>query len=161
MIQPFLLYHVNHVVVMLTSCFEAKFPLEKEGGLYQNKVNLSLTFTQRLGHQAHNCKMDYCQQRRSVWVPSGLIYSVKNSNPYKYGKRVHWTGGWGSFIDFNSWKGHRDHVTCVSIPCASILCAWFSTSFLALAAILRSFSTAWNKLCTHINRFKFKAFEAC
>ena len=44
---------------MLTSIFEAKFPLEKERGLYQNKVNLSLTFTQRLGHQAYNCKMNY------------------------------------------------------------------------------------------------------
>ena len=30
-----------------------------EGGLYQNKVNLSLMFTQRLGHQAHNCKVAY------------------------------------------------------------------------------------------------------
>ena len=25
--------------------------------MYQNKVNLNLTFSQRLGHQAHNCKM--------------------------------------------------------------------------------------------------------
>ena len=31
---------------MLTIIFSAKFPLEKEGGLYQNKVNFSLTFTQ-------------------------------------------------------------------------------------------------------------------
>ena len=28
-----------------------------EAGLYQNKVSLSLTLTQRLGHSAHNCKM--------------------------------------------------------------------------------------------------------
>ena len=44
---------------MLTSIFYAKFPLKKEGSLYQNKVNLSLTFTQRLGHHAHNCKMAF------------------------------------------------------------------------------------------------------
>ena len=35
---------------MLSSIFKAKFALEKEGGLYQNKVNLSLAFTQWLGH---------------------------------------------------------------------------------------------------------------
>ena len=35
---------------MLTSIFYAKITLEKDGGLYQNKVNLNLTFTQRLGH---------------------------------------------------------------------------------------------------------------
>ena len=45
---------------MLTSIFEAKFPLEKEGGLYQYKINISLKNTQRLGHQALNCKMAYC-----------------------------------------------------------------------------------------------------
>ena len=57
LIGPFLLYYVNHVFLMLTCSFQAKFTLEKEGGLYQNKGNLSLTFTQRLGHSAHNCKM--------------------------------------------------------------------------------------------------------
>ena len=56
LIQPCLLYYVNHVFVILNSIILAK---EKEGGLYQNKVNLSLTFTQRQGHQAHNCKMAY------------------------------------------------------------------------------------------------------
>ena len=45
LIQPFLLYYVNHVFLML-----AKFTLEKDRGFYQNKVNLSLTSTQRLGH---------------------------------------------------------------------------------------------------------------
>ena len=49
LIQPFLLYYVNHVFLMLTSIFYAKFTLEKDRGFYQNKVNLSLTFTQRLG----------------------------------------------------------------------------------------------------------------
>lgn len=33
--------------------------------------------------------------------------------------------------------------TCVFMPCANIFCAWFSTSFLALAATFKSFSTAW------------------
>ena len=32
---------------------------ERDKGLYQNKVTSSLAFTQRQGHQAHNCKMDY------------------------------------------------------------------------------------------------------
>ena len=50
LIQPFLLYYVNHVVLMLSSIFKAKFALEKGGGLYQNKANLGLAFTQRLGH---------------------------------------------------------------------------------------------------------------
>ena len=50
LIQPFPLYYVNHVVLVLTSIFQAQFQLQKEGGLYQNKVNLSLTFTQRVGY---------------------------------------------------------------------------------------------------------------
>ena len=33
--------------------------LEKQQGLYHNKVNLSLTPVQRLGNQAHNCKKDH------------------------------------------------------------------------------------------------------
>ena len=49
LIQPFLLYYVNHVVVMLIIVFSAKFH-KKEGVLFQNKVNLSLTFTQRSGY---------------------------------------------------------------------------------------------------------------
>ena len=47
LIQSCLLYYVNHVFVILNSMFLAK---EKEGGQYQNKVTLSLTFTQRQGH---------------------------------------------------------------------------------------------------------------
>ena len=58
-IQPSFLYYVNHVFVILNSIFLAKFTSEKEGGLYQNNVTLSLTFTQRQGHQAHNCKTAY------------------------------------------------------------------------------------------------------
>ena len=56
-----LLYYVNHIVLMLTGIlFLAWFLKEKERGLYQNKVNISLTFIQRLGYWAHNCKMVYC-----------------------------------------------------------------------------------------------------
>ena len=43
------------------------------GGFYQNKVNLSLTFTQRLGHKAHNCKMAYLQTKgfdSQIFLPS-------------------------------------------------------------------------------------------
>ena len=41
------LFYVNHVVPMLNRSFQVIFTLEKEGGLYQNKVNLSLTFPQK------------------------------------------------------------------------------------------------------------------
>ena len=47
LIQPFLLSYAHHVVLTLTKIFQALFPLEKDVGSYQNKVNL--TFTQRLG----------------------------------------------------------------------------------------------------------------
>ena len=50
LIQPFPLHCVNHVCLMLTSIFKAKFTLEKNGSLYQKKAKLNLTFTQRLGH---------------------------------------------------------------------------------------------------------------
>ena len=46
LIQTFLLYYVNQVTLMLSSIF----PQQSKGGLYQNKVNLSLTFTRRLGY---------------------------------------------------------------------------------------------------------------
>ena len=38
---------------------KALLTYENQKGLYQNKVTFSLTSTQRQGHQAHNCKMDY------------------------------------------------------------------------------------------------------
>ena len=45
-----------------------------------NKVNLSLTFTQRLGHQAHNCKMAYCQRAPGFPVDTlVLVISLYNS----------------------------------------------------------------------------------
>ena len=59
LIQTFLLYYVNKVVLMLINIFKGNFPYQSKVGLYQNKVNLSLTFTRRLGYYACNCKMVY------------------------------------------------------------------------------------------------------
>ena len=42
LIQTFLLYHVNQVILMLTSIFQRQFPYQREGSLYQNKVTVSL-----------------------------------------------------------------------------------------------------------------------
>ena len=53
LIQPFLHYYPNDVVLMLTSIFYYNFYKKR-----MNKVNLSLTFTQRLGH-SHNREMVY------------------------------------------------------------------------------------------------------
>ena len=50
LMQPFLLYYVNHVVLVLTSMFISKICFRKGRRLYQNKLNLSLTFTQSLEH---------------------------------------------------------------------------------------------------------------
>ena len=50
LIQPFPLYYVNHVFLALTSIFLSKIYIRKGSRFYQIKVNLSLTFTQRLGH---------------------------------------------------------------------------------------------------------------
>ena len=50
---------------MLTRIFQAKFLLEKEGGLYQKQGQPQPSFTQRLGHQAHNCKTAYCSKATS------------------------------------------------------------------------------------------------
>ena len=59
LIQPFHLYFVNHVVLMLTIIFFSKVFIRKEMRFVSKHFNLSLTFTQRLGYQAHNCKMVY------------------------------------------------------------------------------------------------------
>lgn len=59
LIQPFHLYFVNHVVLMLTIIFFSKIFIRKEMRFVSKHFNLSLTFTQRLGYQAHNCKMVY------------------------------------------------------------------------------------------------------
>ena len=50
LIQTYLLYYVNQVILMLTSIFQGQFPQQSKGGLYQNKAKLSLTFTGRLGY---------------------------------------------------------------------------------------------------------------
>ena len=50
LIQPYLLCYAHHAVLTLANIFQALFPLKKDAGSYQNKINLSLTFTQRLGH---------------------------------------------------------------------------------------------------------------
>ena len=38
---------------------KASLTYENQKGLYQSKVTFNFTFTQRQGHQAHNCKMVY------------------------------------------------------------------------------------------------------
>ena len=48
LIQPFLFYCINEVVLMLTGILST-ISIKKDRGLNQNKVNLSLTFTQTLG----------------------------------------------------------------------------------------------------------------
>ena len=50
LIQTFLLYYANEVIIILTNIFQGQFPQQSKGGLYQNRVNLSLTFTRRLGY---------------------------------------------------------------------------------------------------------------
>ena len=45
--------------------------------MYQNKVNLSLTFSQRLGHQAHNCKMAYYRERPPPPPPPECLKQIK------------------------------------------------------------------------------------
>ena len=57
LIQPYHLYYVNHVVLMLTIIFFSKIFIRKEMRFVSKHFNLSLTFTQRPGYQAHNCKM--------------------------------------------------------------------------------------------------------
>ena len=64
LIQTSLLYYVNQVILTLTSIFQGKFPYQSKGGLYQNKVTVSLTFTRRLGYEVHNCKMVYCENSK-------------------------------------------------------------------------------------------------
>ena len=47
--------------IYLVSMRKALLTYENQKGLYQSKVTSSLASTQRQGHQAHNCKMDYRQ----------------------------------------------------------------------------------------------------
>ena len=55
LIQTFLLYYANQVILMITITFQEQFPQQSKGGLYQNKVTLSLA-------SGHNCKMAYWQK---------------------------------------------------------------------------------------------------
>ena len=50
LIQTFLLYYVNQVILMLSSIFQGQFPYQSKAGFYQNKVTISLTFIRRLGY---------------------------------------------------------------------------------------------------------------
>ena len=42
LLQTFLHYYVNQVILMLTSIFQGQFPQQSKGGLYQNKVTAAL-----------------------------------------------------------------------------------------------------------------------
>ena len=52
LIQTFLLYYENQVILMLTSISQEQLPQQSKESLYQNKVTLTLAFI-------HNCKMAY------------------------------------------------------------------------------------------------------
>ena len=65
-IRPFLLYYLN--VFLCRLVFLSMLSMRK-GGLYQNKVSLSLAFTQRHGYYAYNCKMVFNNYSLS---PNGL-----------------------------------------------------------------------------------------
>ena len=54
LIQTFLLYYVNQVILMLTSIFQGQFSQQRKRGLYQKKVTVSLTFTRRRGCLVHD-----------------------------------------------------------------------------------------------------------
>ena len=54
--------------------------------MYQNKVNLNLAFTQRLGHQAHNCKMVYYEVQRG----HVLLATLKNLSKGSKFCRLNW-----------------------------------------------------------------------
>ena len=56
LIQTFLFYYVQKVILILTSIFQGQFPWQSKGGLYQNKVIVSLTFTRSLGTKSTTVK---------------------------------------------------------------------------------------------------------
>ena len=47
-----------------------------ERGLYQNMVNLSLAFTQRLGYQAYDCKMASISWGDAFYKPTGVVNQI-------------------------------------------------------------------------------------
>ena len=84
LVQTFLLYYVNQVILMLTSIFQGQFPSQSKGGFYQNKVTVSLTFTRRLGYQVHNCKMVYYTAVRHKTVKQGRTKREQSLYTYHY-----------------------------------------------------------------------------
>ena len=60
LIQTFLFYYVNQVILMLTSIFQGQCSLQRKGGLYQNKVTVSLTFTRRLRYYRKSTAVKWC-----------------------------------------------------------------------------------------------------
>ena len=59
LIQPFILYYIDYVVLMQMVFVKQNLHYFIRKGRRFNCINLSLTFTQTLGHQAHYCKMAY------------------------------------------------------------------------------------------------------
>ena len=79
--------------------------------MYQNKVNLSLTFTQRLGHQDHNCKMGYFKalsQQRNFFKKESQQWELKRG--LAEGFTVIFTTTRPSKSKF-SWKEYTFHQT--------------------------------------------------
>ena len=66
LIQTLLLFTCKCKLVSMRTTW---FTCEKQEGLYQNKVTSSLTSTQRLGPQAHNCKMAYWPIKGYTCIP--------------------------------------------------------------------------------------------
>ena len=60
LIQTFLLYYVNQVILMLTSIFQEQISEQSKEGLYQNKVNLTIA-------SIHNCKMACFAANRLIY----------------------------------------------------------------------------------------------
>ena len=59
--------------------FLSTISIRKERGLYQNKIKLSITFTQRLGYYAHNCKMVY-RQTQQQYQSKGCQVQLGSTN---------------------------------------------------------------------------------
>ncbi|PFX16611.1 Elongation factor G, mitochondrial [Stylophora pistillata] len=82
----------------LDSMITKKFAFEKQQHLYHNKVTLTLTPVQRLGHQAHNCEKDYLSETYielfpeniAAFTPHNLKHFVKPliDNPSAEHKRI-------------------------------------------------------------------------
>ena len=71
--KPSCFSYVNDHVHGLVSMRIPRFALQKQEGLWQNKVTASLAFAQRLGHWAHNCKIACSSAKRDNSVRSILL----------------------------------------------------------------------------------------